>query len=353
MDKLAKLREMLPSLGVDGMLITGATNRRYMTGFTGSAGVVLISPAEAKLIVDFRYVEQAAEQAPEYEVVRIRDSLPDQVALEAEKMGIARLAFERDHITFGAYEEYSGKVKARLTPAAGVVESLRMIKTEQEIECLRKAADIADRTFSRVLELIRPGVAEKEIADEMESIMRQLGADSSGFAPIIASGWRAALPHGLASDKKIEKGDAVILDFGACYRGYRSDMTRTVAVGDPGDRIRQIYEIVLDTQRSCLARLGPGVSCREVDETTHEAVRLRGYGEHFGHGSGHGIGLDIHEEPFFSPKSDKTLQPGMVVTFEPGIYLPGLGGVRIEDDVLITAEGAEVITRSPKELIVL
>jgi|GEM_PF-1542269 len=244
MNRITKLRETFPSLGVDGIMITCPANRRYMTGFTGSAGLALISPTEAKLLTDFRYVEQAAEQAKEYEIVRIQDSLYDQTALEAEKMGITHLAFEQDHITYRAYKKYKEKMKAKMTPASGVVENLRMIKSEQEIEKLRKAAEIADLTFAHILGVIRPGITEKAIADEMEFFMRKNGADCSAFDLIVASGPRAALPHGVASDKTIGNGDMVILDFGAYYQGYRSDMTRTVAVGDPGNRLKEVYQIV-------------------------------------------------------------------------------------------------------------
>lgn len=238
-------------------------------------------------------------------------------------------------------------------PVSGVVEKLRLIKTESEIKILKEAADIADAAFKHILEFIRPGVTELEVSNELEFFMRKAGAISSSFDIIVASGYRSALPHGVASDKIIETGDFVTLDFGAYYKGYVSDITRTVAVGKPDDKLKEIYGIVLEAQLRGLAGIKPGMTGKEADALTRNFIAQKGYGENFGHSTGHGIGLEVHEGPALSIKSDTVLEPGMVVTVEPGIYIPGLGGVRIEDDTLITKDHNETLNHSTKELIIL
>lgn len=352
MEKLTKLREQFSRLGIDGMLVTSPSNRRYLSGFTGTAGTVLISEMEAKFITDFRYMDQAAEQAKGYEIIENRDAV-QAVAELVERMGITKLGCEQDHLTYNQYNQFHEKVKAELVPVSDVVEKLRMVKTKEEIDTLKAAASISDKAFTHILEFIRPGVTEMEVNNELEFYMRRQGAISSSFNTIIASGFRSALPHGVASGKTIEKGDLVTLDFGAYYEGYGSDMTRTVAVGEPDPELRNIYEIVLEALNRGIQACKLGASCREVDEVARDFITEKGYGDRFGHGTGHAIGLDIHESPYFSAKSEDVLETGMVMTVEPGIYLPGKGGVRIEDDVVITEDGFEVITHSPKDLIVL
>lgn len=352
--RIEKLREVMETLELDGMLIESASNRRYITGFTGTAGTVLISKNQAKLITDFRYVEQAGAQAAGFEIVRgSKASMIQQIADEASKMNMTKLGFEKEHLTFGAYQKFQNEIAAELVPVAGVLENLRMVKSETEIGFLRTAAQIADTSFAEILEYIRPGLTEKEIANTLESTLRKHGADSSAFNLIVVSGHRSALPHGLASEKIIENGDMLTLDFGAYYKGYRSDITRTIAIGEPDAQLHDIYQIVLEAEMKCIALLKPGTLCSEIDIFTHHYIESLGYGDYFGHGTGHGIGLDIHEEPFFSTTSEKILAPGMIVTVEPGIYIPNLGGVRIEDDVLITDSGHEIITNASRELIVL
>lgn len=352
MEALTKLRNEFTRLGIDGILVTSPSNRRYLTGFTGTAGTVLISGKEAKFITDFRYMDQAAEQAIGYDIIENRDAV-QAVAEQAKKMGIAKLGCEQDHLTYKQYNQFLEKVESELVPVSNVVEKLRMVKTHREIDTLKAAASISDKAFSHILEFIRPGVAEMEVNNELEFYMRKQGAVSSSFNTIIASGFRSALPHGVASSKTIEIGDMVTLDFGAYYEGYRSDMTRTVAIGEPGDELREIYEIVLEALNRGIGASKPGVACKKVDAVVRDFITEKGYGKQFGHGTGHGIGLDIHEDPYFSVKSEDVLESGMVMTVEPGIYLPGKGGVRIEDDVVITEDGYEVITDSPRDLIIL
>lgn len=353
MEKLEKLRSKFNELGIDGLLITSTYNRRYMTNFTGSAGVVLISNEKALFITDFRYVGQATNQCQGYEVVQHTGSIVDEVANQAKLLGIQKLGFEQDHLTFASFRGYEKVVEGELVPVSGVIEKLRLIKTPAEIKILKEAADIADAAFKHILDFIKPGKTELEISNELEFFMRNAGATSSSFDIIVASGYRSALPHGVASEKLIESGDFVTLDFGAYYKGFVSDITRTVAVGTPNPKLKEIYDIVLEAQLRGMAGIKPGMTGREADALTRDYISEKGYGEFFGHSTGHGIGLEVHEGPSLSSKSDIILEPGMIVTVEPGIYIPELGGVRIEDDTIITETGNETLTHSTKELIIL
>ncbi|MFE8702511.1 M24 family metallopeptidase [Cytobacillus sp. FJAT-54145] len=353
MVKLNKMREHFEKLGIDGMLITSNYNRRYISNFSGSAGVVLVSTDQAQFITDFRYVEQASKQCEGFEIVKHTGAIPEEVAVQVQKLGIKKLGFEQDHLTFSAFKAYEKVVGAELVPVSGLVEKLRLIKTEPEIKILKEAADIADAAFKHILDFIRPGLTELEVSNELEFFMRKAGATSSSFDIIVASGVRSALPHGVASDKVIEKGDFVTLDFGAYHKGFVSDITRTLAVGEPDAKLKEIYNIVLEAQLRGMEGIKPGMTGKEADALTRDYITEKGYGEYFGHSTGHGIGLEVHEGPSLSVKSDLVLEPGMVVTVEPGIYIPGLGGVRIEDDTLITKEHNETLTHSTKELIIL
>ncbi|WP_026692924.1 M24 family metallopeptidase [Peribacillus kribbensis] len=353
MEKLAKLRKSLEQKRVDGILVTSSYNRRYMTNFTGSAGVVLVSQDQAKFITDFRYIEQAGEQAEGYEIVQHKGVIPEEVAAQAKIMGIKRLGFEQDHLTFSAYKAYEKEFEGEMVPISGMIENLRLIKTPSEIKILKDAAGIADLAFKHIIEYIQPGMTELQVSNELEFFMRKEGAKSSSFDIIVASGKRSALPHGVASHKVIEKGDFVTLDYGAYFNGYVSDITRTLAVGEPRAELKDIYNIVLEAQLRGMAGIKPGMTGKEADALTRNMIEEKGYGEYFGHSTGHGIGLEVHEGPSLSVKSETILEQGMMVTVEPGIYIPGLGGVRIEDDALITADGNEALTHSTKELIIL
>jgi Xaa-Pro aminopeptidase len=228
-----------------------------------------------------------------------------------------------------------------------------LIKTSSEIKILKEAAAIADAAFKHILDFLRPGISELDVSNELEFFMRKQGATSSSFDIIVASGLRSALPHGVATDKIIEKGDFVTLDYGAYYNGYVSDITRTLAVGKPSEELINIYDIVLEAQLRGMAGIKPGMTGREADALTRNLIEEKGYGQYFGHSTGHGIGLEVHEGPALSFRSDIILEPGMAVTVEPGIYLPGVGGVRIEDDTIVTIDGNEALTHSTKELIIL
>ncbi|MBO2535024.1 M24 family metallopeptidase [Rummeliibacillus suwonensis] len=353
MGKLEKLREALQTQNLDALLITNGYNRRYMTGFTGTTGVAIVSQNDAVFITDFRYTEQAGQQVKDYRIVENKRTIMEEIANQVKWMGIKTLGFEKDTVSYSMFEIYSKLISAELVGVSGIIENIRLIKTPEEIKIIKVACDIVDATFEHIIQFIQPGKTELEVSNEMEFFMRKLGATSSSFDTIVASGLRSALPHGVATDKIIEKGDLVTLDYGALYNGYISDTTRTVAVGEPTAKLKEIYQIVLDAQLLGLEKLKPGMTGIEADAVARDYIKKHGYGDAFGHSTGHGIGLEVHEGPALSMRSSVVLEPGMVVTCEPGIYLPGIGGVRIEDDTLITATGNEKLTHAPKELMIL
>ncbi|MGN7410005.1 M24 family metallopeptidase [Sporosarcina sp. SAFN-010] len=353
MMKLTKLRELLVEKELDALFVTSGYNRQYMTGFTGTAGVAIISNDDAVFITDFRYMEQAADQIKDFRIVQHEKTIIEEVAQQVEQMKVQRLGFEKEDLTFGMYELYKSKVTAELIPTAGLVEKLRIIKTPEELEVLKQAAKIADDAFTHICGFIKAGMTELEVANELEFFMRKQGATSSSFDTIVASGIRGALPHGVATDKKIETGELVTLDYGALYNGYISDITRTVAVGEPSEKMREIYEITLAAQKLAVEGIKPGMTGIQADAIARDYIASKGYGEAFGHSTGHGIGLEVHEAPGLSFRSETVLEPNMTVTAEPGIYLPGIGGVRIEDDLVITENGCERLTHCTKELQIL
>lgn len=351
--KLENLRKQLAAEQIDALLITNPFNRRYMTSFTGTAGVAIISAEDAVFITDFRYTAQAEAEINGFRIVQHTKTIIEEVAKQAKEMNVKTLGFEKDDLSFAFYELYKKEVQADLKPVSGLVEKLRMVKTADEIETLKQAAKIADDAFKHIFTFIRPGITELDVSNELEFFMRKQGATSSSFSIIVASGLRSALPHGVATDKVIESGDFVTLDFGALYKGYISDITRTVAVGEPSEKLKEIYEVVLASQELALKEIKPGMTGIEADKIARDYIASKGYGEAFGHSTGHGIGLEVHEGPSLSSKSSVVLEPNMTVTVEPGIYLPEIGGVRIEDDIIITEEGNERLTFSTKELLIL
>ncbi|MFC7440944.1 M24 family metallopeptidase [Laceyella putida] len=352
--RILRLREKLTEQGIEALLVSHPMNRRYLSGFTGSAGVVLVTASEQILITDFRYVIQVQEQAPHMTLVQHQGAIYQTVGDQCRKLGITTLAFEQEHLTFAEFlqlKEAAGQIK--LLPTSGVVKELRMVKDAAELAVMKEAARIADEAFSKILGEIKPGVRENEIAFKLEFTMREMGATSSSFDMIVASGKRSALPHGVASDKVLEHGDLVTLDFGAYFQGYASDITRTVMLGKPSEKQKEIYDIVLEAGKRTIEALRPGMTGKEADAIARDYISAHGYGEYFGHSTGHGLGMEVHELPMLSSRGETVLAPNMVVTVEPGIYLPELGGVRIEDDVVITETGCEVLTHSNKELIVI
>ncbi|WP_150284201.1 Xaa-Pro peptidase family protein [Rummeliibacillus sp. TYF-LIM-RU47] len=353
MERVERLVKALNSQNLDGLLITNNYNLRYMTGFTGTSGVAVVSQKEAVFITDFRYTEQASKQITGYRIVEHKGTIIEEIAAVVKELGIKSLGFEKDVVSYSMYETYSKVIPADLVGVTDLIEKIRLVKTEDELKIIKAACQIADETFEHIIQFIKPGKTELEVSNELEFYMRKLGATSSSFDTIVASGVRSALPHGVATDKIIEKGDFVTLDYGALYNGYISDMTRTVAVGEPSEQLKEIYQIVLEAELLGLEKFKPGMTGKEADAICRDYIKEHGYGDAFGHSTGHGIGLEVHEGPGLSFRSNVTLEPGMVVTCEPGIYLPGVGGVRIEDDTLITETGNEKLTHAPKELIIL
>lgn len=352
--RVEKLREAMRKDAVDGFLITSPYNLRYLTNFTGTTGLAVITLEKAFFVTDFRYTEQAAAQAQGFEIVKNSGPIFEEVATICEKEEINVLAFEESYVSFSDYSVLEEIIEeSSLAPVSGMIEALREVKDESEIALIQQACHIADQGFEHILKMIRPGMSEIEVANQLDFFMRSLGATSVSFDTIVASGLRSAMPHGVASEKVIEQGDLITLDFGCYYQGYVSDMTRTFAVGDPGDKLKEIYRIVLEAQEKVLAAAKPGMTGIELDAIARDHIASFGYGEAFGHSTGHGIGLEIHEGPNVSFRADKAFVTGNVITDEPGIYLPGIGGVRIEDDLLITETGNQVLTHSPKELIIL
>lgn len=354
MRRIEKARELFETFDIDALLVTSSSNRFYLSGFKGSSGVLLITKEDAILVTDFRYKTQAAEQAEGYRVVMHTAPIPEEIAKLSKELSIGKLGFEQDNVTYSTYRTYENQLntdETKLVPVTGLIEKLRLIKDESEIKIVKDAASIADAAFSHIIEFIRPGLTEREVSNELEFFMRKNGAISSSFDIIVASGYRSALPHGVASDKIIETGELVTLDFGAYYKGYCSDITRTVAIGNVSDELKEIYQVVYDAQMLGMKGIRPGMTGKEADALTRDYIVSKGYGDYFGHSTGHGIGLDVHEGPALSMKSDTILEPGMLVTVEPGIYVSGLGGVRIEDDALITKDGNESLTSSTKSLL--
>lgn len=351
--RIKKVYELMDKEGLEALLIDSPENRQYLTGFTGTAGRVLFTGKGAYFITDFRYVEQAKEQTEGYEIVEISSNFEQGLNELLQKDGVKMLGFESRAISHEQFLRYVEVLEVELQRTTDLIEGLRVIKEQEEIEKIRKAVEITDAAFAHILDFIKPGVTEREIALELEFYQKRMGGEKNAFDFIVASGQRSALPHGVASEKVIEKGDFVTLDFGVFYQGYCSDLTRTVVVGEPDEKQREVYELVLKAQLAVIENVKAGMSCKEVDEIARGIIGEAGYRENFGHGLGHGIGLEIHEGPRVSFTSETILQTGMVMTNEPGIYIPGWGGVRIEDDLLITEEGCEVLNKAPKELIIL
>jgi len=349
MDKLALVRDQFEKWQVDGLLITSAANRRWLSGFTGSAGHLLITTNRAILLADSRYWEQAEQQAPDFEIHRNKEPKEDVPAF-LERGGAKRIGYEANSMTVLAATRWKKFRSYGWRTLPETVEPFRAIKSAEEIELIREAARITDRTVAEFPRLARPGMSEQSVAWEVEKFMRESGADRPGFDIIVASGPNSAKPHHHPGDRALAPGDIVIVDLGAEFGGYKSDLTRTFYLGDPAeDRFWDIYNIVYQAQSAAIDGIRAGVTGKAVDSLARGVIEAAGHGDHFGHGTGHSLGLDIHEDPRFSKYSEKVILPaGAVMTVEPGIYLPGYGGVRIEDLILVTEDGAEYLSAAPK-----
>ena len=356
--RLEALRQRLAKEGFDAMLVVNEANVSYLSGFTNRESYLFLSGIKAGaanvFITDSRYAEQAKDECPAYEVLLYRDPsppLPRRLQELCAAYGVGRLAFEAAHIGYAQHKEISAALtEVELVPAENFIEDLRIVKDASEIACLRKACAGTDKVFADIRAIIRPGLTEKELEWALLQSVHEQGCEPS-FPFIVVSGVRGSLPHGIASDKELAAGEFVTMDFGCMYRGYHADMTRTVFIGQPTAEQRRLYNIVLQANQLAAQAIRPGVTAQAVDAVARAYITEQGYGENFGHGLGHGVGLDIHERPFMSRISKDSLEKGALVTIEPGIYLPGQCGIRIEDTVLVTDTGTENLFRSPKELI--
>jgi Xaa-Pro aminopeptidase len=350
--RLAAVRRRLVDFQLDGLLVTASPNVRYLSGFSGSLGYLVIASDVAEIVGDSRYWLQMEEEAPALTLVRAGPSagLWAVVAERLRALHLARVGFESQHLTVDQHQRLVAALPTdlTLTPTIGIVEKLRMSKSPEEIALLRTVAGIASRAFDRVREAIRPGLRERDVAFLLEQTFRELGADGPAFETIVAAGERGALPHGRASDRVIQRGDMVVIDFGAQGAGYHSDTTRTVVIGQPNADQLRVIGAVAQAQAASLALMKAGTTADAVDRRAREA--LAGERHAFAHGLGHGIGLEVHERPFLSPADQTPLAPGMVITNEPGIYVPGWGGVRLEDMVRVTEGEPEVLTLASREI---
>lgn len=351
--RITNIQKQLHNYGIDGLLITKKENRQYATNFTGSAGVVLIAAHKAIFITDFRYVDQAKTEIKAAEIIMHKGNLEEEVANQVSKLKIQKLGIEDNNMTLQQFKKLQKYIHTEMVPVCEIIEDIRLIKDTSEIETMKIAATIADEAFHHIVTFLKPGISETDVRDELEFFMRKKGATSSSFQIIVASGVRSSLPHGVASNKIIERGDIVTLDFGALYDGYCSDITRTVAIGETSEEFQKIYNVVREALKRGTEAIKPGETAKSIDDITRNYIKEHGYGQYFGHSTGHGLGLEIHEPLRLSQESKATLQEGMVVTVEPGIYIPNWGGCRIEDDIVITKDGYDVITKSNRELIII
>ena len=350
--RLVKLREKLAANNLDAAFLYSKENRRYISGFTGSTGYVIVTADKAYFVTDFRYRDQAQLQCKDLEVVIHGSSLINQLKEIILNANIKNIAIEEGHMTVAFYDNLRSNLEnVELLPLKGIMDELRLFKDVDEIENIAKAASIADEAFTHILDFIKPGKTEIEVAVELEYFCKQKGATEMSFDSIVASGVRSSLPHGVFSEKVINNGEFLTMDFGCVYNGYCSDMTRTVFVGKADEKQKNIYNTVLEAQQKALEQIKPGMLGKDVDKIARDIITAAGFGENFGHGLGHGVGLAVHEEPRLSPLGERVLEANMVVTDEPGIYIAEYGGVRIEDLVLVTDQGNRVLSKSPKHLI--
>ncbi len=348
--------------GLDAILVTHPTNVTYLTGFSGDASYLVVQGNKALLISDGRFQVQIAEECPGLDAF-IRGPalpLPDATISQLQAVAPRTLGFESGHLTVAEFDKLSGGIKSTTwKPLESSVETLRQVKDADEVAQIRSAIKMAEKAFGMFRALLRSGDTEKYLADAMESYVRRAGGKETAFSTIVAVGPRAALPHAPPSEHAVGENPLLLIDWGACGPFYKSDLTRVLwtynngafpAEKSPSDRLREVHAVVLEAQRRAIAAMRPGVSSKAVDAIARGYIEAQGFGDYFNHGLGHGFGLQIHEAPFFRPSVDVPLEAGMVVTCEPGIYLPDWGGVRIEDDILITPDGPEVLTHCPREL---
>ncbi len=353
-DRVTRLAALLSEKELDAVLISSPHNRRYLSGFTGSAGYLLVTPQRQLLFTDSRYTEQAVGQAPHFQVI-LTDPGLGWLINALKETGARRVGFESDHMTVASYSRALDAIKednalsgTSLIATSGVTDELRAIKDQDELAQLQKAIDASDRAMETVCPAIQAGMTEKEVAWRMEVAMREFGADGISFDPIVAAGPNGAMAHHRPDDTVIQAGQPIVIDMGARVNGYCSDITRTVVVGDPDETFHKVYNIVLGAQLTAINTVRPGLTGEECDALSRDIIAEAGYGDNFGHSLGHGVGLAVHESPRVGPRAENELKPSMVFTIEPGIYLPGWGGVRIEDIVVLGEDGATALSKAGK-----
>ena len=347
-----KIQRRIKRDGLDALLVTDEINVTYLTGFTGDSSYLWLTPDKAILLSDSRYSTQIEEECPDLDtMIRDASSTTSDLAIQIAKSSKTRtIGIEPNSVTKLLYDKIHSAVSADLVDTDGWVEAQRAIKDKYEIKTIRRSIQIAERAFSVIRAQITPDQTEKQIAHNLEHQIRGFGGAGCSFEPIVGVGPRGALPHGIPSNRRIGEDPFVLIDWGAQYNGYASDLTRVLVTAKIPPKLRKIHEIVLKAQLAAIAKIRPGASLQQIDKAARSTIERAGFGKQFGHGLGHGFGLRIHESPFFSPISKGQVSAGMVVTIEPGIYIPGWGGVRIEDDVLVTKQGHEVLSSLPKSL---
>jgi Xaa-Pro aminopeptidase len=352
-----KLRALMKKQKIEAYLLSGIenpmsyNNLHYITNYTGSYGVAIVTQTDAYFLSDFRYREQVKQEVKEFEFIEIEKNLKETLKEIVGVMGIKTLYFD-PKITYKEYQTLNF-LDVELSPKDGLVELLREQKTSSEISKIKKACEITDKALEFTLTKIKPGMKEREVEILLKNKMIELGADKTWDRFIVASGERGSMPHGMASDKEIQEGELITFDIGCFYQGYSSDLTRTVALGNISDELKEIYQVVYEAQTLAVGKAKAGMSGKDLDKVCRDHITNAGYGDNFKHGTGHGLGLDIHESPSVSYRNEEPLKNGVCVTIEPGIYVSGLGGVRIEDDVILHEDGCSVLNRFPKELIVI
>ena len=353
MDNYKRVQEILQKQSIGAAIISNGDNMRYVSGFAGATGYLYISQKRHAVVTDFRYTIQAEQEAEGYEIVTIGNG-GYEVALNEllEADGISQLGFEAEDMLYGTYNKLKEKLKVEeLVPLGSEITAMRRIKTPKELEMIKRAEGIGDEVFTEILDFIKPGMTELEIAARIEYLLKVKGAQGISFNAIVASGVNSSMPHAVPTVKKIEKGDFLTMDFGCIYEGYCSDMTRTIVIGKASEKQKEVYNTVLKSQLAALDFIHAGVQGKVVDKVARDIIYSAGYEGCFGHGLGHSVGLHIHENPRFSMLEEDIIEAGMAITVEPGIYIKGFGGVRIEDLVAVTKDGHENFTFSEKKLI--
>lgn len=354
MNRLEKIKNQFSDLKIDSFIVKNLANIRYISGFSGSAANILITKEANHFITDFRYKSQSSEEVgSDFAIlVYLQNSmlfLKDMI----HKHNLKRIGFESNFLTYNETENLRKEFsEVEFVPVDSLIENIIICKNENEIELTKKAVEITDRTFTELLNIIKPGMTEKEVSAHISYLQKSFGADGDSFDSIVASGVRSAFPHARPTDKKIQSGELLKLDFGSTYEGMKSDMTRTIAISRISEECKNIYAIVKEAQQRALDTVKAGINTKVLDASARDFIKEKGFGNNFGHGLGHGLGYDIHEKPSVNERSDYILEVNNIITIEPGIYVEGLGGVRIEDDVIVKEYGCEILNKSSKELIV-